>query len=249
MLINIRRISIFILITSQVLASCATKQPVEPDLPYRTFSSISLISKTDLMEIITPATKTERGQEGFQKGAAVGGVGGMAAGAICGPYWGLCAGGFGLIGWLGGGLTGAMYGFSGISEQDSITLKENMEALNGKWDFQSGLVDRVKKIVPSTMLTEPESAEIHAILVLEGVEFINQNQEVVLETHARLVFTLNNSASDPAISSKLFTGLSPASDIADLRGFRSKKMKQAMDESLKLIAEEVAKALTERWTP
>lgn len=248
MLTNIRRVSILILIISLVLAACATKQPVEPDLPNRTFSSISLISETDLMEIVTPATTAERSQEGFQKGAAAGGAGGMAAGAICGPYWGLCAGGFGLIGWLGGGLTGAMYGFTGISEQDSIRLRKNMESLDSKWDFQSDLVDRVKQAVPSAMLTEPESAEIHAILVLERVEFIDLDQEIVLETHARLAFTLNNSSSEPAIGSKVFTGRSPASDIAEWRAFQSKKMKQAMEESLKLIAEDVATALTERWT-
>ena len=124
MLISIRRISIFILIAALLSASCATKQPVVQDLPHRTFSSISLISKTDLMKIVTPGTTTEKAKEGFEKGATAGGVGGMAAGAFCGPYWGLCAGGFGMVGWLAGGLTGAMYGFTGISEQTLLDSRK-----------------------------------------------------------------------------------------------------------------------------
>jgi hypothetical protein len=249
MLINIRRINALILTASLVSASCATKQPVEPELPYRTFSSISLISETELIEIVTPETSTERAKDGFQKGAAVGGVGGMAAGVVCGPFWGLCAGGFGLIGWLAGGVTGATYGFTGLSEQDSTRLGEKMKALQSQWDFQSGLVDYVKQAVPNTMLTEPELAEVHAILVVEGVEFINLNQEVVLETHARLTFTRNISVSEPAVGSKIFTGRSHASDIDEWLGYETEEMKQAMDESLKLIAARVATVLTERWAP
>ena len=173
----------------------------------------------------------------------------MAAGAFCGPYWGLCAGAFGMVGWLAGGLTGAMYGFTGISEQDSIRLGKKMKALQSEWDFQSDLVEHVKQTVPNAMLAEPESAEIHAILVLEGVEFINLNQEVFLKTYARLTFTLNDSAREPAIGSKIFTGLSNASDIEEWLGYESEGMKQAMEESLKLITEGVTTALTERWAP
>ncbi|MFV8816866.1 hypothetical protein [Haliea sp. E17] len=232
-----------------LVAACASKQPEPPGLPYGTFSSISLISQTDLIDIVTPETKTDRAKEGFGKGATTGGVSGMAAGAVCGPYWGLCAGGFGLIGWLGGGVAGAMYGFSGVSAEDSAALEQKLHDLQLNRDFQSILVAEVKRQLPDGMLAPPESAEIQAILVLESMEFVNRDQKIFLRTHARLTFTLDDSTSEPAIGSKVFKARSGASDLDKWLADDSSEMQAAVRECLDLISGRVAAALNQRWAP
>ena len=241
------RLILCVLFASLVCVSCASNQPEQTGLPNNTFSSISLISQSDLIEIVNPGTKTDRAKEGFSKGAAAGGVGGMAAGAVCGPYWGLCAGGFGLIGWFTGGVTGALYGFTGISEQDADALREKMELVEHEWDFQASLVENVKQRLPKAMLSEPDVSEVHAVLVLESVEFENHNQDIVLKSRARLTFTLNKSVTEPAIGSKIFSGNSHAAEIDDWLEYEPEAIQKAMEESLLVISEKVTAALTERW--
>ncbi len=246
---NSHRATAILLAASLLLPSCAVKQPSEPQLPYLTFSSVSLISETDLMQIVTPDTEIDRAREGFQSGVAAGGLGGMAAGAVCGPYWGLCAGGFGLIGMLAGGVAGLMYGFTGIAEDDAQALSRKLEVLESEWSIQSDLVGRVKHALPEAMFSAPETAQVHAILVLEGMEFVDSRQDLVLKLHARLTFSPNSADSEPLIGSKIFTARSHAADLDEWLSFDSDDLKREIGETLDLIAQDVSEVLSERWKP
>jgi hypothetical protein len=146
------------------LVKSTTRPKNRPDLSRRTFSSIALLSPSVITDVTTADRRSENAKESYERGSEAGLVGGAAAGAACGPYWGVCVGYFSIMGSLAGGVAGAMHGFYDISEEDLHELEEKLRFLDRYQDFQAILMRSVKALVPTGMLSEPERAEIQAVI-------------------------------------------------------------------------------------
>ena len=250
-MLRLRGTRCIILSTSLIVVSCASSPPADPDLPQRTFSSIALVSPSDIVITQTPETRTEKFKEGVGTGSATGTLGGMLVGATaCGPYlYGLCVLGLGAAGLLAGGTAGALYGFDGISGRDARELEERMTELNRQSDLQARLVTLVKARVPEAMFTAPQDAEVQAILTIESVEFVRKSKEVYLESHVRLTFALNENRRVPEMGSRTFDGRSKAADMEAWLDPGMEVLTAGMEQNLDDIADSVAETLKEHWSP
>jgi uncharacterized membrane protein len=234
-----------------VLTSCTVPPPPRKELDTQTFSSIAIISPTDISNVASVGTRSEKMKEGVGIGVASGSLGGMLVGAAaCGPYlYGLCVIGLGAAGIIAGGTSGAIYGFSGISDSAARDLKNKLEDLNHEKDLQALLTTHVKTLVPDEMLTEPEVADIQAILVIESIEFLKSEGEVYLETLVRLTFATTESRRVPEHGSRVFMGRSQSAEIDVRLDNDSDEIELAIKKSLNEIAIEIALVLTEHWSP
>jgi len=233
------------------LTCCAAPPPPRKELGSQTFTSIALISPADIIIVTSGDTRSDKLKEGIGTGAATGSLGGMLVGAAaCGPYlYGLCVIGLGAAGFIAGGTGGAIYGFSGVSGSAADGLQKKVEDLDREKDLQAQLVTHVKALLPDEMLTEPEVAEIQAILVIENVKFHKMKDEVYLEVLVRLTFATNESRRVPELGSRIFTARSLPADIDDWLDEGSNKLELAIEGSLYEITGIIASTLTEHWLP
>jgi hypothetical protein len=235
------------LITS--LASCASSA-LKPELEVY-FTSIALVSPQDVLDATQPRTRGDKAQEGAGKGLAAGTVGGAAVGALaCGPFlYGLCVTALMGAGMLAGGATGALYGFSGFPKDVARKLEHNVEALSRQQDLQSSLVDHIRQQVPSEMLTEPETAEIQAVLVIENVEFIKAKGKVHLVSTVQVTFESTESRRVPQYGSRVFKGQSRDFELNNWLDTSSGDLEEAIRQSLLEVAGKIVTVLNDRWDP
>ncbi|MEH6587908.1 MAG: hypothetical protein V7720_15210 [Halioglobus sp.] len=231
------------------LFACATQEPQKSELPDRTFSSIALISPKDIIAINTPETRAGRSVEGATTGGASAGLGGVLIGAaVCGPYlYGLCVVGLGTAGLLAGGTAGALYGFTGISDDVAKELEQKAFKLNRQRDFQSELVNSVTSRVPAAMLAEPEYAEMQAIVTIEKIDFSREEGLAYLKVQVRLTFAATESQRKPEFGSRIFYSVTVQNDFDSWLNANSSSLDLAIDKCLKSIAEEIQAVLREHW--
>lgn len=147
------------------------------------FSTIAIVTPEDIVAIAVDGaeSKSTRLGTGVGYGMAGGIVGGASVGALaCGPYlYGICVIGMGMVGMIAGGTGGALYGFTGISEDDSLFIMEEMAHLSQKRDFQRELAIGVKSRLPDELVTTPEMADAQAITSVNSIEFVEQGKGAV----------------------------------------------------------------------
>jgi uncharacterized membrane protein len=234
-----------------VLTGCTTPPPPQKNLGKQTFSSIALMSPADILNVTTADPRSEKLAEGVGTGAASGSLGGMLVGAAaCGPYlYGLCVIGLGTAGFIAGGTSGAIYGFSGISDSSAKELERRIESFNDENDLQAQLVTNVTGLVPNEVLSEPGLAEIQAIVTIENIQFLKSDGEVHIEILVRLTFGTRESRRVPELGSRTFIGSSKADDIDYWLESGSGEIESVIVRTLDEIAKKIAAALVEHWSP
>jgi hypothetical protein len=234
------------------LSACAAT-PVDKrdELPKRKFSSIALASPQDIVNIIAPETQFERTARGGATGAAGGSLGGLLTGAAaCGPYlYGLCVIGLGTAGLVAGGVAGSIYGFTGLSSDEAESLAERILQMNPQHSLESDLVSNIHKRSPSGMFGEPESAEIQAIITIEEIRFVHEDQQLRISIIVRLTFMTAESRRQPELGSRVFHTESSSGDRRQWLNSNSGKLEHAFDECIDALAEQIANALREHWSP
>jgi uncharacterized membrane protein len=239
------------LIVTLSLTGCTTPPPPEKELANQKFSSIALISPADILSVTTADPRSDKLKQGVGTGVTSGSLGGMLVGAAaCGPYlYGLCVIGIGAAGFIAGGASGAIYGFSGLSDSSARELEGRIEDINLENDLQTQLVEHVKELVPNEVLSEPALAEIQAIVAIEKIQFLKSAGEVHLEILVRLTFATRESRRVPELGSRDFTAHSKGDDIDHWLEAESSKLESVVAGILDEIARNMAEALVSHWSP
>ncbi len=231
------------------LLACTTQAPKQDTLPARTFASIALVSPTDIVRVDAPETKSERVLKGASAGGAGTGLAGVLVGAAaCGPYlYGLCVIGLGTAGMLAGGVAGALYGFTGIGEDEANKLESRVTRINARENLQSLLVGDITSRVPAAMLASPETAAVQAVLTLEKVEFSGDHSDVYIETHVRLTFAATDSQRKPEYGSRLYYSQKHKGRLKAWLDADSPALQEAIRACMEDIAVEIETVLREHW--
>ena len=233
------------------LLACSTAPPERaPSAEFR-YRSIALVSPQDVLDATRPKTTSQKAQEGAGKGAIGGTLGGAALGAVaCGPFlYGLCVSVLAGTGFLAGGATGMLYGFTGFSREVAKTLEQRVELLSSDHDLQSLLVDHIRQQVAPEMLAAPEVADVQAVLIIENIEFIKKGDKAFLLATVKASYQSTESRRVPEHGTRVFTGQSDKVEIGKLLDKDSDALRQAMRQSLLAVADQVVAAMNYRWEP
>lgn len=245
------RIVSLIVIFALISTACAPFNKQQDTLPNRTFSTVALVSPLDIVEVATPETGTERMLQGASVGSAGVGLGGMLVGAAaCGPYlYGLCVVGIGMAGMMAGGIGGALYGFSGMSADDSMKLEQRMTVLMQERNLQSDLIAKLRAELPAAMLAEPDVADVQVIMSFERFEFSSVGDAVRMEAKVRLQYATDGSDQRPEEGFRSFKVRSGESQLDDWLAADNTALVDAIDECIDLAAHDMETLLRELWTP
>lgn len=181
-----------------LLVSCASNSIYNSIGGKPKFSTVAIVTPQSVVAIEGAETKSSKAAKGITYGSAGGAAGGAVVGALaCGPYfYGVCIVGMSAAGMLAGGTAGAMYGFTGVSKEDSLYVLEEIEHLRHRRDFQTELAEGVIGGLPIEIVSTPEEADAQAITQVKSIEFIEQDQgSVFMEVSAKvtIVFRHENS--------------------------------------------------------
>jgi hypothetical protein len=234
---------ILLTVTLSVVCSCATDSGSKVDDVKVQFSTVAIVTPDNVVAIEGAETKFTRAVKGVTYGSAGGAVGGAMVGALaCGPYfYGVCVVGMSAAGMLAGGTAGAMYGFTGVSKQDSLYILEEIENLRYHRDFQSELAEGVIRRLPMDIVSTPEEAAAQAIAHVKSIEFIETDKgSVYMEINARVtIVSRRESASYEQIEKSIIV----SSSVDQLENWLtpgSDKFESAVNECMEKITEEMA---------
>jgi len=232
-----------------LLSNCAAPPPPEKELGNRTFSSIAIISPSDILSVSASDPRSDKMKESIGTGAASGSLGGMLIGAAaCGPYlYGLCVIGIGTAGFITGGAGGAIFGFSGISGSTAEDLTNMVEDINLANDLQTELVNNVIQQVDVAMLSNPETAEIQVVITIEKLEFAKAQRKVHLQSTVRASFESTESRRVPEYGSRVFKGRSSEYNLDNLLESDTGAVRDAVKESLQNVVDEIVLVLNAHW--
>ena len=166
-----------------LICSCATSPDYKPIGSELTFTRIAIVTPDDIVSTAIKGNETKSEKTG--KGAAYGATGGVLGGAMvgaiaCGPYlYGICVIGMSAAGMVAGGAGGALYGFTGISEEDSLFIMEEMAYLRQERNFQSELAKGVNNKLPNEVVSTPGIADAQAITTVDSIEFVERDKDAV----------------------------------------------------------------------
>ena len=165
-------VMVFCLLT----CSCASDPISATDKNRLKFTTVAVITPDEVLGIKGSEGNTSTPALGTLAGMSYGYDGGLVVGALaCGPYlYGICVMAASFAGAIAGGLGGALYGFSGISEEDSLYIHDEMEHIGRRRDFQQELAKGVSSKLPAGLEATPEMADAQAIATLESIEFVGK---------------------------------------------------------------------------
>ncbi len=185
-----------------VAVACSTAPQREYiDIP--AFSTIALVGASDLPNIDALLTPQEHVRDKAGKGATVGMASGLASGVILcgltGPFAGLCVSGLGLAGWAAGGVGGLAYGIAiADAEGEGATeINEHIQRVVSGDTLNADLLDELHGLLPATVLSPADAADVAASPVLSGVE-VGRTQEgsIKLKFTADLLFSWEDAAGE-----------------------------------------------------
>lgn len=233
------------------LVSCSSAPTEKAPPPEFHFTSIALVSPQEFVDASRPKTRGQMAQEGATAGLLGGTLGGAAAGAIaCGPFlYGVCVAALAGAGMIAGSATGALYGFSGFPRKVAVQLEQRVESLSSEYDLQSLLVNNIRERVPADMLVEPAIADVQAVLVIENVELVKGGDNCHVVSTVKATYEGAKSRRVPEHGTSLFKGTSGKFDLELLLDKESDSLKQAIEQSLVEVADQVVAALNHRWEP
>lgn len=205
--------SITVLLIGTQLMSCASKPYYVDWVP--PFERVALIHADVFIAVGGVESHSDRAGKGAGYGSAAGVTGGALIGAMgCGPLlYGTCVVGIATVGMLAGAAGGALYGFSGMSEQDKLALSEALSRIGQNRNFQKDIREKLREEVPE-LWSPLESADLQVFARIISIELEQHTgDDIQLKTTGSLTFAWEDEKKGSIFSEITFEAISKEQDI------------------------------------
>jgi hypothetical protein len=231
--------------------SCAGDLAYKKDEAKLQFSTVAIVTPEDIVAIEAVESNFSTPVRGAAHGSAGGTIGGAMVGALaCGPYlYGICVMGMGYAGMIVGGVGGALYGFSGVSEEDSLYIMEEMAHLNQHRDFQHELAAGVASKLPDGLVSTPLIADAQAITTINSIEFVQKKDTVYMEVTATVTIATQELEGESLEAKHELQVESKKADIDDWLRTGSRELEDSVNECLDELISDMTSVILEYHTP
>ena len=174
----------------------------------------------------------------------------MAGALACGPYlYGICVMAMGYAGMIVGGVGGALYGFSGVSEEDSLYIIEEMAHINQHRDFQQELAAGVASKLPDGLVSTPLIADAQAITTINSIEFVQKKDTVYMEVNATVTIATREIKGESLEAKHKLQVESKEADIDDWLRAGSRELEDSVNECLDELISGMTSVILEHRSP
>lgn len=235
-----------------IICSCSGGPSQKEAGSQLSFSTIAIVTPEDVIALGGAKTKSSRAGKGITYGSAGGATGGAMVGALaCGPYfYGICVVGMSAAGMIAGGTAGALYGFSGVSEEESLYIIEEMTHLGHTRDFQQELASGVESRLPEEIVSTPKLSSAQAIAKVHSIDFVGgKNDSVYLKVSATVSIVTRVTGNDFAEYQRNISMRSRDAHLDDWLRVDSQKFGEAVDECLDGLIIEITQIIMKHHNP
>jgi hypothetical protein len=184
---------------------------------------------------------------------AVGGalIGAAACGPF---FYGVCVFIFATQGMAVGGVAGlaggALYATTGFSHEDALYINEILPRLDQERDFQQELAVHLKLELPREMQSTPELADVQVLVILDRINIIQRyGNKIQIETAGLLVLSWKVDEKRQTTHTIEFHSMSPEGDIDLWLADGGTLFGVAISDSLFDLATQMTATLLQAWTP
>lgn len=231
--------------------SCASNPAYNRGEVNLQFSTVAIVTPEDIVAVEAVESNFSTPGKGANYGSAGGTIGGAMAGALaCGPYlYGICVLGLSTVGMIAGGIGGALYGFSGVSEEDSLYIIEEMAYLRQHRDFQNELAAGVASKLPAGLVSTPLIADAQAITTINSIGFVQKKDTVYLEVNATVTIATKKIDGEFLETKHELQVESKEADIDDWLRTGSRELEGSVNECLDDLISGMASVILEHRNP
>ena len=241
------RATVVCLLTS----SCASDLAYNKGKVNLQFSTVAIVTPEDIVAVTAVESNFSTPVKGAGYGSAGGSIGGAIVGAIaCGPYlYGLCVLGMSTVGGVAGGVGGAVYGFTGVSEEDSLYIIEEIEHIKQHRDFQNELATGVASKLPDGLVSTPLIADAQAITTINSIEFVQKKDTVYMEVNATVTIATQEIEGESLEAKHELQVESKEADIDDWLRTGSRELEDSVNECLDELISGMTSVILQHRSP
>ena len=247
-----RSISV-ILVLVLTLAGCATQHgtPAKPrraepnEIPQ--FDRVTIVPQDTFTAVGRGESQGSRASKGTLGGAlagtAAGGLMGASACAATGPFAPACFAYYMSMGLLAGGVTGSLYGFTGMSREDHTAVNLALSRLSQQRNFQSEL-EQALVAASDGICVLNEEATVQLVSKLDTIEVKQSTlSNVRMVFDASLVFTWSDSEKGVSTAIESYRAESEWQALDDWLGKDGAAFGAAITLAIEQLAEQMSQSL------